>query len=200
MSFNPEQVGPDKVIAEGRIFEIIHKPMQLSTGIKQFEVARRAPGTRIILIRDSQILLIEEFRSELNRTDLRLPGGKVVDTLTEYREVRADQKPMLEHAHDAVIREAEEEVGLSPINPELVGISHCGATVDWDLYYFLANEFSDTPGGPNREAGEDSIRIKWTETSKFMSHVLSGDFGEDRSVPFVLRALSKLSEPRNRDK
>jgi len=49
-----------------------------------FETARRAPGVRLIIVRDGQMLITREFRNELDDYDYRLPGGKVFDTLDEY--------------------------------------------------------------------------------------------------------------------
>lgn len=50
---------------------------------------------------------------------------------------------MLEAAKDAAIIEAKEECGIivQSENLELFSISHCGATIEWDLYYFIVREF-----------------------------------------------------------
>ena len=51
---------------------------------------------------------------------------------------------IVEEAKKAATREAREEAGVMIQNPELIHISHCGANVEWDLYYYLVTEFDDT--------------------------------------------------------
>ncbi len=46
-----------------------------------FERVLRAPGSRIIIVKDGKMLFTREKRGELGgKVDYRLPGGKVFDT------------------------------------------------------------------------------------------------------------------------
>ena len=59
---------------------------------RTFELARRAPGVRVIIPDHraaGKVLLTKEFRRELNGGTSRLPGGKVFDTLAEFETFRA---------------------------------------------------------------------------------------------------------------
>ncbi len=78
--------GPEKVVYKGRILEIVEQPMRLGDKKMTFEMARRAPGVRLIIADTSRqkILLTKEYRYEFEDYDYRLPGGKVVDTLEEF--------------------------------------------------------------------------------------------------------------------
>jgi ADP-ribose pyrophosphatase len=53
---------------------------------------------------------------------------------------------MLAAAQAAAIIEAKEECGIiiEQKNLELFSLSHCGATIEWDLYYFLIRDFTET--------------------------------------------------------
>jgi predicted NUDIX family NTP pyrophosphohydrolase len=53
---------------------------------------------------------------------------------------------MLDAARTAAIIEAKEECGIVIDAPhiELFSLSRCGATIEWDLYYFLVREFEMT--------------------------------------------------------
>ena len=56
--------------------------------IKQVKrnMVRRPPGIRALIVNENeQILLSKEFRYELNDWDFRLPGGKVFDSLEDYK-------------------------------------------------------------------------------------------------------------------
>ena len=60
----------EKVVAKGIIFELVQLPQPDG---RIFEVARRAPGTRVIVHDTEQrkILFIKEFRRELGEWDYR---------------------------------------------------------------------------------------------------------------------------------
>lgn len=81
-SINSEQID-----YSGSIFEIVR---QEQPDGRFFEIARRAPGVRLIITDKEQekLLLTREFRQELQDWDYRLPGGKVFDTLEEYSKFR----------------------------------------------------------------------------------------------------------------
>jgi hypothetical protein len=53
---------------------------------------------------------------------------------------------MLDAAKNAAIIEAREECGMTivPESIELFSISYCGATIEWDLYYFIVRDFVET--------------------------------------------------------
>ena len=80
----PTPAGKEKVVFQGKIFEIVNQPMNLGGKIVQFEIARRSPGIRLLIVDKNKILLAKEFRHEQKEWDYRLPGGKVFDTLGEY--------------------------------------------------------------------------------------------------------------------
>ncbi|MFH1398767.1 MAG: hypothetical protein ABIG95_01515 [Candidatus Woesearchaeota archaeon] len=78
------KAGQEKKLYSGKIFEVLSQPMQAGSKTFDFEIVRRAPGIRLIILNDHKMLLTHEYRHELNGYDWRLPGGKVFDTLDEY--------------------------------------------------------------------------------------------------------------------
>jgi ADP-ribose pyrophosphatase len=92
----------------------------------------------LIICNKDKILLTKEYRKELKGYDYRLPGGKVFDTLAEYNK---NKKNIKKYALIAAKRECEEEVGLIPQTLKLYYISTAGATVEWDLHYFIVTKF-----------------------------------------------------------
>ena len=166
-----------------------------------FEFARRAPGTRLIIrTPDGKILLTKEFRPEIKGYDYRLPGGKVFDTLKEYNEFLKSAAPIAEKAKVAALKEAREEVGIEAKDAELLGISKCGTTVEWDLYYFIVTDFSAKPPEQELEAGE-VIEVMPTDLEEARAMCLDGRIQEDRSALMLLRYLnpSQWSATKRRD-
>lgn len=170
-------------VFEGRIGEIIHT--QQKDG-RVFERYRRAPGTRIIIVSsDDKILVTKEYRHETNSVDLRLPGGKVRDTLAQYHELLDSPQNIIDAARDAAIKEALEETGLHIHNPEFITKANAGATVEWDLYYFLATQFDEHPDGQQLEHGED-IEVTWVTLEELRRAIQDGQMSEWRSVGVLL--------------
>lgn len=167
---------------KGKIFQIKTD----SVNGKTFEYAQRAPGTRTIIDNGKEILLNKEFRREQNTYDYRLPGGKVFDTLEELNNFNGD---ILEKAKEGAIREVKEETGVIVKSLELIKVSKCGATIIWDLYFFVATDFVLTDNS-QREDDED-IEIGWYKYQEIIKMSKDGFINEDRSLGVLLTYLLK---------
>lgn len=130
----------EEIFARGKLFELVH--LKQDDG-RVFEAARRAPGVRLIIHDQAagKILLTKEYRQELGEWDYRLPGGKVFDTLDEFESFRASGNDILEAAKTKAAEEAQQEAGVEITSLELYKKSVLGATVEWDLYIFEANDW-----------------------------------------------------------
>lgn len=173
----------ESIAFSGKIGEIIHSKM--SDG-RTFERYRRPPGVRLIIVSpDKKILVTKEFRHENNGFDFRLPGGKVRDSLDLYHELLSSQETIEQAASEAAKKEAIEETGLIVDDLELITIANAGATVEWDLYYFLVRSFTPNPNGQQLELGED-IEITWMDINAIKEAIYSGNMAEWRSVGVLL--------------
>jgi len=182
----PKPSGKEKIIFEGSIFEIVKQPMKIGNKIKEFEFARRSPGIRLIIFKDRKLLLTKEFRPELNDYDYRLPGGKVFDTLKEYREALESKKDILKFAIEAAKKECIEEAGIKAKSIKLFQIAKAGSTVVWDLFYFIVDDFEKTI--KKLEKGE-IVFPEWKIFEEAKQMCLDNKIKEDRSVGVLLRFL-----------
>ena len=171
-----------KIKYSGKIVEVVEK----ECGNRTFEMARRSPGVRALVVKDGKILLSREYRVEVDGYDYRLPGGKVFDRLEEFRS--HDKEDLIEYAQKAVIKEVKEEVGLLAKNPRLIKVSKAGATIVWDLYYFLITDFEK--GQQALEEGED-ITFDWYTLDQVEKLCLEDKIQEDRSVAILLKYILK---------
>lgn len=176
---------------KGKIFEVFGKEVQGKNAVIDFEIARRAPGTRLIIEKDNQVLLTKEFRHELNHYDYRLPGGKVFDKLEDYLKSLSNNEDIEKVAEEAAKKEAYEEAGIETKTLSLFHKSVCGATVIWDLYYFLVTEFDEV--GQHLEEDED-VEVVWTSQDRVREMCLSGEISEERSALVLLRHLNFLKK------
>ncbi|MDA8596806.1 NUDIX domain-containing protein [Candidatus Pacebacteria bacterium] len=186
----PQPIGPEEIVFSGKMLEVVHQKMDIGGTEVTFERARRAPGVRLIIPsadRES-LLLTQEHRSEIGGDDFRLPGGKVFDSLAEYKDALTSGADMKTAAHTAALKELAEETGLTSQSLKLVSVSHAGATVEWDLYYYLVQEFTEVSSGQSLEAGEE-IEVLWLPKERVRDLCLHGDVKEDRSVAAILKYI-----------
>ena len=178
----------ENVIAKGKIFELVQTTQPDG---RVFEVARRAPGVRVIIAdkANKKLLLSREFRKELNAWDFRLPGGKVFDKLDEFEAHRQRGDDIVEAAERKAIAEAKEEVGIVAADMNLVTVSTLGATVEWDLYVFEAVEWQET-NEQELEPGEQVEAGNWFNFEEVRHMILEGKMQEHRVALVVLQWLS----------
>lgn len=182
----------ESIAFQGKIGEIVHTTQKDG---RIFERYRRAPGTRLIIISpDNKILVTKEYRHETGSVDLRLPGGKVRDTIEEYHELLESSKDIAEAARETAVKEALEETGLTVHDPKFLVKANSGATVEWDLYYFLVTKYDEHPDGQQLEHGED-IEVAWATVEELKEAITNGHMNEWRSVGvFLGLVLPKLAQ------
>jgi len=180
----------EEVVFQGILGEVVHAKQPNG---KVFERYRRAPGTRLIIVTpDNKLIMTRERRKETGNIDLRLPGGKVCDSLETYHELLESGRDLTAAASEAAVKEGREEVGLELQNLRLVTKATAGATVEWDLYYFMTHEYETIELGQQLEDGEE-IEIVRLTPREIRQAIADGQMHEWRSVGVLLgMVLSKL--------
>lgn len=186
----PKKCGTEKIVYEGNVFEVVNQPLKIGERVFDFESVRRAPGVRLIIIRNRNVLLTKEYRMEFDGFDWRLPGGRVFDSLKEYREGMEKEEDIMPHAIAAARKECLEETGLIVKKMSHYHTSQCGVTVKWDLIYFVVTESKESPDGQQTEEGE-IIYPEWKPFYEVKKMCINGDIKEDRTASVLLRFLSK---------
>jgi 8-oxo-dGTP pyrophosphatase MutT (NUDIX family) len=187
------ETGPKSEIAfRGKLFEV--EQVTQPDG-RVFEIARRAPGVRVIIpdTKNKKILLTKEFRRELNDWDLRLPGGKVFDSLKEYDNFRKTGQDIIEPATKKAIDESAEEAGVEIESVEFLRKSTLGATVEWDLYIFEATNWQHGVDGQQLESGEQIEADNWVFYDQAQKMILDGKMQEERVALILLQWLNQNS-------
>ena len=174
------------IYAKGKLFELVHLPQPDG---RVFEVARRAPGVRVIIAdkTNKKVLLTKEYRNELNAWDYRLPGGKVFDTLDEYEAHRNSGDDILDAAKSKAKAEAAEEAGVTISDVELITKSTLGATVEWNLYIFEALDWHENEHGQALEVGEQIEASQWFSYEEVEKLIVEGAMQEERVALALLR-------------
>ena len=187
--------GEAEIEYEARIGAIVKFPMLEDRGsgyVKSldFEKYVRAPGTRIIAIRDQKIYLQKEMRTETGyKYDWRLPGGKVFDKFKDYKQYISTEIPE-EKIIEAARKELQEEAGLDAGKMKILTKKVCGATVLWDLYYILAKDLVDYDLGHEHDEAEEMEQSDWFDYKKVREMCESGEIGEGRTVAVLVQFLA----------
>lgn len=179
----------ENITYQGKIVEVVEYDVEVAPGkVKTFEKARRAPGTRLIIPTESGILLTKEYRHELGDYDYRLPGGKVFDSLSEYNDFLSSGQDIRIPATAKAKAEAREEAGVITDDIKHIHTSVCGATVEWDLHYFVVGQYERAE--QELEDGEDAEVIEVSEYDA-QAMCMDGRVSEERSALVLLRYLNK---------
>lgn len=186
----------DKITYQGKLFQVLQRKKEVSfrvgneTVSKQLEIelVRRAPGVRALIVDGEKILLNREYRYELEAWDYRLPGGKVYDTCEDYgtgiRNATVDADIV-----EALKRETLEEAGIQVKEWKQINVSHCGLTVEWDLYYFLVEEYTDLSGVAVQKSEYEFIESCWVDYAAALELCLNGGVTEARSAYEIMRYI-----------
>lgn len=181
----------EEVVFTGQIIEVIRQTRVDKSGKeKVFEKAVRPPGVRLIIVKhqEEKILIAREYRYNIEDFDYRLPGGKVCDSITEYNQI-ADKKS---EATKATIWESKQEAGIITTKPKLFTIANSGGpTIDWDLYYFVIDEFEEST--QELEFGEN-ISIQWLSFDEAIKVALSDKMREDRTVGVLMKYFRSIGK------
>ncbi len=152
------------------------------------KMVRRPPGVRALILNkndNQKILLSKEFRYELDKWDYRLPGGKVFDTLDLYKEAIA-RNDVQKYVDESVAKEVLEEVGLIVKSQKLLKISHDGAGVIWDLFYYEIKDYEESLDGAHLEENEFVEGYVWKSFDEIIKMCIEQKINEERSVGVLL--------------
>ncbi len=171
---------PQEVVFRGKMFEVIQ--WEGKPGVT-FEAAVRAPGVRLLIETEKDgmkaLVMTKEVRRESNGVDYRLPGGKVFDSLSELDVHRASGEAIELLALKVAQKEGKQEAGIEHGDFVSFGVSKAGASVEWDLYYFIVK--GATLGMQELEEGEE-IETVILSAQEIFDKLSQGEVQEGRSA------------------
>jgi 8-oxo-dGTP pyrophosphatase MutT (NUDIX family) len=187
----PKKKPDEEIIFSGKTFDIINRKIKMGDSLKTIEIARRSPGVRLLILdrKGKKILLTKEYRYELKGYDFRLPGGKVFDTLEGFHRALDQGMDPFDSALHAAKKECQEETGLNPTKITHLCTSNAGLTVEWDLHYFLVEEYTGSIDEQSLEESEDIVP-EW-KTFEEARKLCLEKMQEERSVAILLKFLEK---------
>jgi 8-oxo-dGTP pyrophosphatase MutT (NUDIX family) len=188
--------GEPEIISRGRIGALVHYPVLEDQGRgyieKIFEKFVRAPGTRIIALKDNKIYLQHEARLEATGDfDWRLPGGKVLDKFSEFEQYISKSIPD-KVVKQAALKELQEEAGLTTKNLEIFTKKICGTTVEWDLYYLIAKGVKEHGLDYDNQEGEEVKASNWFTFKEVREMCEQGAIAEGISAAALIQFIAQI--------
>ncbi len=160
-------------IYKGRVFTVTHDEVELSDGYKTFrDVVHHNGGVVIVAEKESNILMVEQYRYATSGALLELPAGKL------------DKGN--EDILSAAKRELEEETGFNAKNWESLGyIWTSPGFCSEKLYLFKASDLSYK--GQHLDVGEILNYIQ-IPREKVFKMVKNGEISDAKTICALMRA------------
>ncbi len=163
----------DEIVYRGKLFQVINRTKENTflvdgkeiTKNLTFELVRRPPGVRALIVQGDKLMLNREYRYELDDWDYRLPGGKVFDKLEQFEKALANDN--IESSVDEKLK-------------------------DWTLYYFLVDKFKILPSFYEKDKQKSEyeyIQHVWVNFDDVMDLFLNDKISEDRSAAMILKYI-----------
>ena len=189
-----------KIDYRGKMFEVIS--WEGKPGIR-YEAVARSPGVRLIIETEKDgvkaLLMLREFRQEVDGYDFRLPGGKIFDSLKELDEHRGSKEGIANAAQKAAEKEGLEEAGITQGEYTPLDISRAGATIDWDLHYFKVNN-AKIGKQQLEETEQGDIETVILSAKEIFNKLINREIKEGRSADMIWSWLQKNGFLRFADK
>lgn len=175
----------------GRLFEVRVGEIPGDEFGRTFEYLFRPPGVRMLVVDDQErLLLTREYRDDIGAFDIRVPGGKVVDTIEAANGLDETSLPSL--VTGAADRELREEAGLTCSSWTTLHCAPAGSSIQWDLWFVRGHDPQALPGGAEPEPGE-IIQPFWVPLDEAQRLAIEGSVSEDRSAMAILRLIARLA-------
>ena len=147
-------------VHQGAIFSVYEWPQRMFDGrTKTFEMLKRPDTLQIIVVRGSQILLVEDEQPG-NIPRVHFPGG------------RADEAKDGDWLSGAQ-RELREETGLVCQNWRLVDVQQPVIKIEWFAPIFVATDITEQQE-QRLDPGGEKITMQWYEFDDVRARVLAG--------------------------
>ena len=160
-------------VFKGNIFDVYQWPQTLFDGTSAtFEMLRRPDTVQVLLVRGSQILLVEDEQPGRSPR-LHFPGGRADETDASW-EIAAQ-------------RELREEAGLVCESWRLIDVQQPIIKIEWFTPIFLATDIIDE-FEQQLDAGE-KITTQWHEFAEVRARVLSG---EEQMMQYLVPFFNKI--------
>jgi len=159
------------------LFRFITKDVWVGSRVRQFKMVDHPGAAAVLVVKDGQVLLVEQYRPAAGRNMLEIPAGTI----------DRSESPL-----DCARRELEEETGYSAEHWEVLG--HIYPTPGYTnevLHLFCASGL--TKGEQRLEEGED-INVRWIPLDKVEEMIDHCEINDAKTIISVFKYVRKMRQ------
>ncbi|MDO4466733.1 MAG: NUDIX hydrolase [Bacillota bacterium] len=169
----------EKRVFRGAVFDVIQKDVCIKDMVVNRDVVISPGGVGVLVIKDGNILFVQQMRHTINEVTLEIPAGKL----------EIGEEPSV-----TGLRELNEEAGLTC--ERLIPISHFAPTPGYSnekIWIFEAINVS--PALERHEMDEDEeIELVWMPLENAYQQVLEGKIIDGKTIIAIQYAMIKKKE------
>lgn len=165
------------LVLNANIFKVFESTVKFNDGEREQYFIERPSGVTVFGIdNDNNLILISEYRSFLDKTILKAPGGGIEEG---------------EDPKDAALREYEEETGysVSEDNLEQITVFKMGGWLRWETYFFVAKNTKVAEKRLRFEDVSEQIELVKIPLDNALEFIANSNYEMD---PFLLYGLAQL--------
>jgi ADP-ribose pyrophosphatase len=168
--FRLPKIGPVDEVYRDKVQVIRRVEADFGSFKKEYFVREAGTRSGVLLVRDDSVLLVRQYRLQINALSWEIPGGKV----------DGDESP-----DQAAIRECREESGIHCRNLKPLAFYHPGLDVIYNpSHLFWTSEFDDSVGLP--DTPDEVVALEWVPLKQCNELIASGQLADAFTMIAIL--------------
>jgi len=167
-----------RLIYEGNIISLYVDKIKSPMGqVMEREVVKHLDAVGIVAVtKNKEIVLVRQYRHPINDDLLEIPAGLLNDS---------------ESPSDCAVRELKEETGYAAKNIERLSVFYTSAGfTDERFYLYFTDDIEE--GEPEREPGEEDLRVEIVPLRDAVEMVAKGAIEDAKTLTAILMAAQRI--------
>ena len=164
-------IGPPSVVYQDIYQQIYRVKADFGAFSKEYFVRDGGQKAGIVAVRGDSVLLVRQYRLQINGLSLEIPGGKIVDG---------------ELPEEAALRECLEETGVRCLNPRSLIFYHVGMDTTYSpSHIFISDQISEEYE-PQHIHQQEVSGFEWVLLSRCIEMIFDGEILDNFTIVALL--------------
>lgn len=179
-------IGPPRVVYQDKYQQIYKVEADFGAFSKEYFVRDAAQKAGIVAVRGDSVLLVRQYRLQINGLSLEIPGGKINDG---------------ELPGEAAVRECLEETGVRCLNPRSLIFYHVGLDTTYSPSHIFISDQVSEEYEPQSIHQQEVSGFEWVLLSHCIEMIFDGGILDNFTIVGLLahHALATKGAPTTLD-